>query len=107
LSIAPLQRISIACHRRTHPLRDDDYQRRRPRSRFTFRALRERISNSASCRPERDLATGESGVQKGQMSWRLISATPKLILCRFDNQIREIDEWENDIKEGGKYFFTR
>ena len=25
----------------------------------------------------------------------------------FDDQIREVDEWEKDIKDGGKYFFTR
>jgi hypothetical protein len=41
------------------------------------------------------------------MSWHLISVASKLIPRRLDNQIREIDEWEDDIKEGGKYFFTR
>lgn len=33
-----------------------------------------------------------------------ILPTPRLI---FYDQVREVDEWEKNIKEGGKYFFTR
>jgi hypothetical protein len=87
---------------------NDDDQHRRPGSRFAFRTVRECISDSLSCRPKRDSATGESWIQKGPISLRPVFVTASLIFCGFfGDQIREVDEWEKDIKEGGKYFFTR
>ena len=89
------------------PSGDDDDQHCRPRGRFALREVRKCISNSIPCRPERDCATGEGRIQEGSMRWHPAIVTPRLIFVFFGNQIREVDEWEKDIKEGGKYFFTR
>jgi len=81
-SQSAFQSTAVTCYG-TSPPGDDDDQHCRPGSRFTFRAIRERIPNSVPCSPERDSAAGKSGVQKGRISLRSILVTTSLIFCLF------------------------
>lgn len=49
----------------------------------------------------------KAGFRKVGFPCILSSQRPDSLSYPFDGQIREVDEWEEDIKEGGKYFFTR
>jgi len=87
-----------------YPPGNDDDQHRRSGSRLAFCTVRECVPDPLPRRPERDSTTRESWVQKGQISVRTLIVGTGLI---FYHQIREVDEWEKEIEEGGKYFFTR
>ena len=87
------------------PPGNDDDQHRRPGSRLAFCAVRECVPDSLPRRPECDSAAGEGRVQKGRINLQPVIRYARPILFRY--QIREVDEWEKDIKAGGKYFFIR